>query len=204
MVYAFISYSSKDAEFASKMEADLNEQGIQTWRDRTRLRGDHYWDVEIEKALGDPTLSHLLVLLSEFSVKSEMVRNEIEYGRGEGKTLVAILLRDCKIPLLLIRKQRIDFRRDYVRGLSELLYYAAIIQCPDETCHSKPPSEKSTYKLTGQQIEASHDERNKIRLIACTRYWQVVSDRRACSLVAKQSSESRWHCCGFFYTRCEQ
>lgn len=116
MVYAFISYSSKDVKFAEKLEADLIANSIRIWRDKSRLRGDNNWDDEIENALSSSELTHVLIIWSANSSKSEMVKNEIEYARNEGKKLVVLTLDGTKRALLIARRHCLSFQQSYDKG----------------------------------------------------------------------------------------
>ncbi len=62
----------------------------------------------------------MLVVLSENSVKSENVLDEIAFALKERKEVIPILYRDCVIPYRLGRLQYIDFRSDYCQGMNEL------------------------------------------------------------------------------------
>lgn len=161
-----MSYSSKDADFAEKLEKDLSANSIKVWRDKSRLRGDQNWDDEIEKVLSDSDLTHVLVLLSPNSVSSEMVKNEIEYSRREGKNLVAVKIADCKIPLLMVRKNFVDFTQEYDNGYRSLLQTLTSYQPPISKITPPAPPSTPSLKLTTEQIMAAHDTRKLIRLIA--------------------------------------
>lgn len=72
----FISYSSKDQEFAQRLHDDLQNNGVRCWFDRE--------DLKIGEAIR-PTIDRqirlrdkLLVILSENSIKSEWVGDEVE------------------------------------------------------------------------------------------------------------------------------
>jgi hypothetical protein len=72
----FISYSSKDTPFAERLHADLQAKGIRTWFAPEDMKiGD-----EIRDRIDESIQVHdkLLLVLSEASVNSEWVRNEVE------------------------------------------------------------------------------------------------------------------------------
>lgn len=168
MVSAFISYSSKDVDIAAQLHTHLEAKGIQIWRDRTRLKGGDFWDSEIEKALSNPSIKNVIVLVSVNSMNSEMVKNEIEYAAQRGKNLIPVIISDFRHRLLrLIRRNEIDLRNRYDSGLQELLN--TLIQLNDiDNEPVKPPvvTKPLDFKLTEQQISAAHDERRLVRLIA--------------------------------------
>jgi uncharacterized protein YjbI with pentapeptide repeats len=72
----FISYSSKDQEFAQLLHDDLQNSGVRCWFDREDLKiGDRIRPtIDSQIQLRDK----LLVILSENSVKSEWVGDEVE------------------------------------------------------------------------------------------------------------------------------
>jgi photosystem II stability/assembly factor-like uncharacterized protein len=63
----------------------------------------------------------MLVILSPASVESDDVMDEVSFALEGAKTIIPILFKDCPIPFRLRRVQYIDFRRDYERGLREIV-----------------------------------------------------------------------------------
>jgi hypothetical protein len=51
MGYVFVSYSSKDRDFATQLAQDLNQVGYETWLDQGKITGrEPYWD-EIQEGV---------------------------------------------------------------------------------------------------------------------------------------------------------
>jgi hypothetical protein len=74
----FISYSTGDQEFAERLHADLQNNGVRCWFAPEDLKiGDHY-----RKRIDEAIHLHdrLLLILSENSVRSGWVRDEVESG----------------------------------------------------------------------------------------------------------------------------
>ena len=72
----FISYSSKDEDFARRLHNDLQESGVRCWFAPEKMKiGDPFRDV-IEDAVR--VHDKLLLILSKHSVKSEWVKDEVE------------------------------------------------------------------------------------------------------------------------------
>jgi hypothetical protein len=72
----FISYSSKNGDFAERLHADLQARGVRTWFDRENLRiGD-----ELRPGINDAIRVHdkLMLVLSEQSIASDWVEGEVE------------------------------------------------------------------------------------------------------------------------------
>jgi len=72
----FISYSSKDVDFAERLHADLQAKGIRTWIDRDDLKTGEW----IRRAINEAIWAHdkLMLVLSEHSIRSDWVEGEVE------------------------------------------------------------------------------------------------------------------------------
>jgi hypothetical protein len=123
----FLSYSRQDSEFARRLTSDLQATGIAMWVDERDMRAG-YWDDSVEEALRRS--ERLVVLLSPDAVVSKNVKDEVSFAIDEGKTLLPVLYRTCRIPLRLRRFQRFDLRSDYRHGLVKLV--AAINAGPED------------------------------------------------------------------------
>jgi hypothetical protein len=115
----FISYAHADSPFVDRLEADLRQQDYDPWVDRDRLAGGLRWRRELQAAV-DRAYA-LLVVLSPEAVASEYVQQEYGYASEEGKVVIPLYYRDCKVPLELRGIQWIDFRHHYEQGLAALL-----------------------------------------------------------------------------------
>ncbi len=131
---AIISYSREDSEFALRLARDLRAAGASVWIDQLDIKPGTPWDNAIEDAL--IAAPQMLVILSPTSVRSENVRDEIAYALKQGKIVIPVLFLDCVVPLRLERKQHIDFRSDYARGLGALLDHLRI-EHPDRSVLDK-------------------------------------------------------------------
>jgi hypothetical protein len=86
----FISYSSKDQEFAERLHADLQDKGVRCWFAPEDLKiGDRFRDrIDESIRLHDK----LLIILSENSVSSQWVGDEVEAAfereRRENRTVL--------------------------------------------------------------------------------------------------------------------
>jgi uncharacterized protein YjbI with pentapeptide repeats len=72
----FISYSSKDRDFAERLHADLQAKGIRTWFDQEHLKiGD-----KIRPGINEAIRVHdkLMLVLTEHSITSDWVEGEVE------------------------------------------------------------------------------------------------------------------------------
>ncbi len=86
----FISYSTKDQEFAERLHADLQAKGVRCWFAPHDLKGGEKLDEQIDKAIS--LHDKLLLILSEHSMSSNWVKTEIanarEREKREGKQLL--------------------------------------------------------------------------------------------------------------------
>jgi uncharacterized protein YjbI with pentapeptide repeats len=86
----FISYSTKDQEFAERLHADLQNKGVRCWFAPHDLRiGDKILD-EIDTAIR--LRDKVLLILSEHSIKSDWVEDEVTAGFEEERNRGQIVL----------------------------------------------------------------------------------------------------------------
>ena len=77
----FISYSSKDQEFAERLHADLQAKGVRCWFAPEDVQGGRKLHEQIEQAIRH--YDKLLLVLSENSMGSEWVKTEIYHARQD-------------------------------------------------------------------------------------------------------------------------
>jgi TIR domain len=86
----FISYSTKDQEFAERLHADLQAKGVRCWFAPHDVKGGEKLHEQIDAAIR--LHDKLLLILSEHSMNSEWVKTEIAKGRKrelrEGKRVL--------------------------------------------------------------------------------------------------------------------
>ncbi|MBN1203189.1 MAG: UvrD-helicase domain-containing protein [Anaerolineae bacterium] len=122
MVFAFISYSRKNDDFADRLKTDLTDARIQVWQDRKNIRRGKNWDSSIEEILRSKRITHVLFVQSEDSVKSDIVISELSEAFENGiKYIIPLIIDDSKAPLIVKRRNPIDFRVDYAAAFEELL-----------------------------------------------------------------------------------
>ena len=76
----FLSYENTDKEFASALSSELERRGLSVWLDKRNLLPGDNWSLEIGKALAKSQA--MVVLISPESMRSNQVRQEIEYALG--------------------------------------------------------------------------------------------------------------------------
>jgi uncharacterized protein YjbI with pentapeptide repeats len=86
----FISYSTKDQEFAERFHADLQAKGVRCWFAPEEMKGGRKLHEQIDEAIR--LHDKLLLILSEHSMNSNWVKTEIanarEREKREGKQLL--------------------------------------------------------------------------------------------------------------------
>lgn len=80
MMQVFLSYANSDKEFASALSNELERRGLSVWLDKRNLLPGDNWPLEIGKALAKSQA--MIVLISPESMRSDKVRQEIEYALG--------------------------------------------------------------------------------------------------------------------------
>ena len=114
----FLSYARSDQEFALKLARDLIDAGADLFVDQFDIDVSDNWDASIEAALD--ACEDFVVLLSQASVASENVRDEINFALEESKRIVPVVSETCKIPFRLRRKQHADLTNGYKAGFKVL------------------------------------------------------------------------------------
>lgn len=80
----FISYSTRDQEFADRLHADLQDGGVRCWFAPHDMQGGKKTYEQIDEAIR--LYDRLLLILSEHSINSEWVRVEIAKARKREST----------------------------------------------------------------------------------------------------------------------
>ena len=75
----FISYSTKDQEFAERLHSDLEKHSVRCWFAPHNVKGGRKLHEQIDEAIR--VYDRLLLILSEHSMNSEWVRTEIAHAR---------------------------------------------------------------------------------------------------------------------------
>jgi hypothetical protein len=117
--FAFVSYAREDAEFVLRLAKDLRVGGAGVWVDQLDIAPGQRWDRAVEDALAK--CLQLVVILSPAAVESTNVMDEVSLALEDGKTVVPVLHRQCKIPFRLRRLQYVDLSLDYKAGHNRLL-----------------------------------------------------------------------------------
>jgi hypothetical protein len=187
---AFISYSRADSEFALRLARDLKAAGARVWLDQIDIVPGASWDNAVETAL--MAAEYMLLILSPASAKSDNVRDEVSYALENGKTVIPVLYMDCVIPLRLQRKQRIDFRADYGRGLSGLLDQLRV-ENPNQAVVQKAVEDDAVRQAAWQAREAEArriaERKERERQEEAARATEAARQKALVELAAQEKAE---------------
>lgn len=114
-----VSYSRDDTNFVDNLAMALKQQGFDPWVDRPRLRVGQDWQDQIQEAI--EACDVVLVILSPSATKSRHVKNEYRFALEQGKLVIPLLLKECKVPIDLSSLQRVDFSGDFGEALRILV-----------------------------------------------------------------------------------
>jgi hypothetical protein len=109
-VSVFLSYSSKDREFALWLRDQFKKDNIAVWRDGDLIEPGEEWMDQIRHAIDR---CHLMVLLlSADALKSKYVTLEIEEFQAAGKKVFPVKIDACAIPQSVSKLQVLDATGD--------------------------------------------------------------------------------------------
>ncbi len=120
----FISYSSKDREFVSRLASDLRALGISVWWDKWEMKVGDSLSRKIQDGIAQA--GWLAVVLSRNSVCSPWVERELNAAmvrelESKQVFVLPVLADDCDMPLFLKDKLYADFRHSFEEGLAALV-----------------------------------------------------------------------------------
>lgn len=168
MVFIFLSYSHHDGQFVAKLRTDLVNMGQQVWRDRENIRRGVNWDASIETVLRSGQVTHVLFVQSEHSIQSEIVKNELQEAlENRIEFIIPLITDDSRTPLIVKRRNYIDFRVDYDAAFTELV--AELAEHTEEQIvrdHLEQPASISVRTPTTSQERAARDPHPQVRLLA--------------------------------------
>src|SRR5260221_4303392 len=143
----FLSHSSKDRSFASKVAKQIRGHGIPVWYSETNIVGAQQWHDEIGEAL--KRCNWFVLILSPYSVKSTWVKNELIFALDHHRykrKIVPLLYRNCKYKRLswtLPGFQIVDFRQSLDDGYRELLRVWGLVYKRKRAAARKASKKKS-------------------------------------------------------------
>jgi formylglycine-generating enzyme required for sulfatase activity len=156
MTQVFLSHSSKDAEFALLLAADLRAAGIPVWKAPESILKGEEWVPAIQRGL--TTSTHFLLLQSPAAVESGWVRFEFDsalelYMRDRIK-IIMVDYESCHAPLFWGRFQQVtDIAGDYYAALFQI---QACLRA-EQPAHPPEPAPLTTTLNVGMLDSATYD-----------------------------------------------
>jgi hypothetical protein len=105
--HVFICYAREDQVFTLELAGNLRDRGIPVWIDQVDIPTGADWDMAIDDALYE--CATLLIVISPDAVSSTEVRGELRTALDEGKTILPLIHKACRIPRQLRLLQYADF-----------------------------------------------------------------------------------------------
>lgn len=110
----FVSYSSADRDFASKLSQELKDRGINAWMADEQVTPGGNWSLETGRAL--ERSDAMVIVLSPDAVKSEQVSRDIDYALTASRLrhrVIPVLARPTQdVPWVLRKLQMVEVGRD--------------------------------------------------------------------------------------------
>jgi hypothetical protein len=106
--HVFVCYSRQDEDFVLELVDRLKDECVPMWIDQYNIQASENWVDAIDEAL--LAADAVLIVLSPTSVASPEVRSELRLALDEGKVVVPVLYRNCRIPRHLREIEYIDYR----------------------------------------------------------------------------------------------
>jgi hypothetical protein len=122
---AFLSHSSLDQDFVTRVADGLRRHGVPVWYSRTNIMGAQQWHDEIGAAL--QRCDWFLLVLSPNAVASMWVKRELIFALQQNRfenRIVPLLWQSCdfdRLSWVLPSFQIIDFQRTFEDGCRDLL-----------------------------------------------------------------------------------
>ncbi len=118
-----ISHSSKDKEFVFRLAIDLLGAGFPVWLDAYEMEIGSQIRQRIHEGIDHST--HVILVISEASVASDWVREELELALEKEKEIeypfiLPVKLGECAIPLSIRGRLHVNFAQDYASALEQL------------------------------------------------------------------------------------
>lgn len=121
----FVSHSSRDSTFATKVVKALADHGIKAFYSKRSIKGAQEWHDEIGEAL--KRCDWFVIVLSPNAVTSLWVKRELLFALQQRRYkahIVPLLYRACdevSLSWTLSEAQHVDFTHGFQRGCTDLL-----------------------------------------------------------------------------------
>lgn len=121
-VKVFLSYSHEESEIAKALATSLARAGLELWDPAEALFPGDNWALRIGQALQESDA--MVVLISPASMRSESVRQEIEYALGSARykgRLLPVIVKPAKdMPWILKRFPAVRIGPDFEEAARQI------------------------------------------------------------------------------------
>ena len=114
----YIVSAVTESDFAETLASDLNALGISTWVDNGEKADNVNWAGEVHPALDQ--CKNLVIVLSEFALKTQHVAEAWEYFQKKRKPIFMMMIDDVAPPDAIRRRPRFDARENYKSAFRQL------------------------------------------------------------------------------------
>jgi len=122
----FLSYSSADTNWVTRLKSDLEQRGIKVWFDRDQIRPGSFFAEAIGKGLVDSKT--FIIVVSPDSIQSSWVRDEyhraLSFTNKGGLHIIPVIINNATPPDFLSGRQCIDFSDEalYQDNINRLIW----------------------------------------------------------------------------------
>jgi len=172
MGHIFISYSHKDSSYVHRLAEALKQEGFEVWIDDNIHYGSE-WPRVVTRNLD--ASDGVIVVLSNNSLESDMVQNEVTRAREEKKPIFPLLL-EGKNWLIVQAKQFVDVRDG---SLPTEKFYKRLEEITQR--ENKKAERKVAKKIDREKIEEAAKQKSQLEVAER----QAVRKAAIAKLIAK-------------------
>lgn len=162
MPQVFISHSSADDAFVTRLGVDLRAVSVPTWVDHENIPAGADWDTQVGAAL--KACSAMIVVLSPQAVISRNVTDEWSLFFDLKKPIYPVMVAECEVPFRLLRVQRINFTGEYDPAFAALLKVIKAAAAAEAPTMAGLIAEYTRLRDAGMPLDDA---------------WQVIAERAA-------------------------
>lgn len=161
----FISYCSRNRDFAAKLYWALQQAGVNVWMDAADIPPGHRWDRMIQQALENA--SHLVLVHTRESFESDNVWDEWSYCLQRDVPVIPLIFKDIGLPFRLARLHHVNFCtqsfEEAVAQLIKVLPCASQAPMPGIARNTIPQMRRSPANPFAHQEKENHEARYQTR-----------------------------------------
>lgn len=191
MPQVFISYSTKDVDFAELCIAKLKAEDIETWIDHGSIHGGDVWRESIDEGIQSSDV--IIVIISPNSYDSPYVTYEWAFALGQGVKLIPVILHETESHPRLSTIHHFIFSNPTSRPWGELIEAvkrASTVRDPQPASHAPDENIDGDIQVAKEQI-LEYLEENGYRMMSFERIRENIDHRYTNDFLAKVITENR-------------